>query len=118
MPYTVGVPSPRRARGEFILDSLNKIRDSFDGFHHLADIGQASTALGVAVGTVAGFGLLFRHDPFHDERAAVLGEIVFNILLGIAKAVANQVEHQMLTSYGVAGVHASLNSTTLGSLQV
>jgi hypothetical protein len=92
------------AQNGLILIPLKKPFDSLDHFHHLADIGQASPALGVPIGTVAGSGLLFRHDPLHDQGAAVFGEIIFDVLSGIAKAVANQFWHKMNTSSGVAGV--------------
>ena len=82
---------------------LDEPCDSVDRIHHPVDIGQASPAFGVPVGTVTPSGLLFRHDPFHYQGAAVFGEIVFDVLPGITKAVTDQVRHRMNSSYGMAG---------------
>ena len=68
------------AYGRFILMLLDEPCDSVDRIHHLADIGQASPALRVPVGTVTASGLLFPYDPFHYQGSAVFGEIVFDVL--------------------------------------
>jgi hypothetical protein len=75
----------------FILMLLEEPCDSLDCLHPLADIGKASRALGVAAGTVTSSGFLFRHDPLHDQGAAVFGEIIFDVLPGIDKAVTDRV---------------------------
>jgi hypothetical protein len=59
------------------------------GVHNLADIRQASSAFGIFCGTVAAAQLLFPGDLFHNRRAAVFGNISYDILLGEFKAITD-----------------------------
>jgi hypothetical protein len=58
--------------------------------HHLANIGQASTALGVFISTPAISELLLRFDLLQNRRTAV-GFIVLPDIFGrVIEAIANQ----------------------------
>jgi hypothetical protein len=58
--------------------------------HHLADIGQASTPLGIRVDTVAPARPLFPDNAFKYRRTAIMGQvIVFYVLFGVAKTVTD-----------------------------
>ena len=56
---------------------------------HPADVGQASAALRVFDGALAGAQALGRDDFFEDQRTAVLAAIPLDVGAGMAEAVAD-----------------------------
>jgi hypothetical protein len=65
----------------------------FYSVHHLADIRQASAALGIFGGALAGAESFFGNDFFRDDRTTVFQHILFDRFPGIAKTVTDHVVH-------------------------
>lgn len=68
------------------------IFDAHNFVHHLADIGQASPPLGIALGAVASTTLFFSDNPFQNCGAPpVIEAILFNGLFGVAKTKTHRI---------------------------
>ena len=59
--------------------------------HHLADIGQTSPPLRIFVNAITPACFFFCCDLFHNQRLAVLDEILLNIVFCISKTVTDEV---------------------------
>jgi hypothetical protein len=67
--------------------------------HHLADVGKASTALGIHFDASASPRLLFGKNFFHDRRFIVSPDIVLDIGSSVIEAMANQAFHPSLLDF-------------------
>jgi hypothetical protein len=57
--------------------------------HHLADIGEASTAFRILFRTLAATSLFLVHDALKDGGSSIIANVLFDIIGTVAKAVTN-----------------------------
>lgn len=57
--------------------------------HHLADVGEASTAFRILFITLAATSFFLIQDAFNDGRSSIIKKVMLNISSAIAEAVTN-----------------------------